>query len=224
MKNKMNILGIDTSTRYASVSLLNEEEKRFYFSWHSNQNHGSELLPNINRLLVDAKIKMKDISHITVCLGPGGFSALRTGIATTIGISMGNNSTTYGINTHIIESSPYINNYDNDIVSMIPAGKSIYSWARLNKDQPNKIIAENIDDLETISKFDSNVLFCGESSVDLNGIINTDRILTKSFPTRDPNIILDISLDVVKNKKYFDLDELKPIYSRKPSISKPKYK
>ena len=107
---------------------------------------------------------------------------------------------------------------------MIPAGKSIYSWARLNKDQPNKIIAENIDDLETISKFDSNVLFCGESSVDLNGIINTDRILTKSFPTRDPNIILDISLDVVKNKKYFDLDELKPIYSRKPSISKPKYK
>lgn len=137
---------------------------------------------------------------------------------------MGNNSTTYGINTHIIESSPYINNYDNDIVSMIPAGKSIYSWARLNKNQPNKIIAENIDDLETISKFDSNVMFCGESSFDLNGIIDEDRILTKSFPTRDPNIILDISLDVVKNKKYFDLDELKPIYSRKPSISKPKYK
>ena len=95
MKNKMNILGIDTSTRYASVSLINEEEKRFYISWNSNQNHGSELLPNINRLLVDAKIKMKDISHISVCLGPGGFSALRTGIATTIGISMGNNSTTY---------------------------------------------------------------------------------------------------------------------------------
>ena len=224
MKNKMNILGIDTSTRYASVSLINEKEKRFNISWHSNQNHGSELLPNINRLLVDAKIKMKDISHVSVCLGPGGFSALRTGIATTIGISMGNNSTTYGINTHIIESSPYINNYDNDIVSMIPAGKSIYSWARLNKNQPNKIIAENIDDLETISKFDSNVMFCGESSFDLNGIIDEDRILTKSFPTRDPNIILDISLDVVKNKKYFDLDELKPIYSRKPSISKPKYK
>ena len=208
MKNKMNILGIDTSTRYASVSLINEEEKRFYISWNSNQNHGSELLPNINRLLVDAKIKMKDISHVSVCLGPGGFSALRTGIATTIGISMGNNSTTYGI----------------DIVSMIPAGKSMYSWARLNKNQPNKIIAENIDDLETISKFDSNVMFCGESSFDLNGIIDEDRILTKSFPTRDPNIILDISLDVVKNKKYFDLDELKPIYSRKPSISKPKYK
>ena len=140
MKNKMNILGIDTSTRYASVSLSNETEKRFTISWHSNQNHGSELLPNINKLLGDAKIKMKDISHVSVCLGPGGFSALRTGIAATIGISMGNNSTTYGINTHIIESSPYINNYDNDIVSMIPAGKSIYSWARLNKNQPNKII------------------------------------------------------------------------------------
>ena len=41
MKNKMNILGIDTSTRYASVSLINEKEKRFNISWHSNQNHGS---------------------------------------------------------------------------------------------------------------------------------------------------------------------------------------
>ena len=60
--------------------------------------------------------------------------------------------------------------------------------------------------------------------IELNDIIEKDRILTKSFPTRDPNIILDISLDVVKNNKYFDLDQLIPIYSRKPSISKPKYK
>ena len=202
----------------------NIKQKKIFLKEESIKKKISEAALNLLKSRSWSKIKMKDISHISVCLGPGGFSALRTGIATTIGISMGNNSTTYGINTHIIESLPYINNYDNDIVSMIPAGKSIYSWARLNKNQPNKIIAENIDDLETISKFDSNVMFCGESSFDLNGIIDEDRILTKSFPTRDPNIILDISLDVVKNKKYFDLDELKPIYSRKPSISKPKYK
>ena len=220
----MNILAIDTSTRYAAVCLMTKDEKRYSICWYSDQNHGVELMPNINKLLIKAKITPKNISHISVCLGPGGFSAIRTGIATTIGIAMANNATVYGFNTHIIESLPHTKIFREEIISLIPAGKNIYSWAKFNTFSTKKTTNEGVDNLETILKFNNNVLFCGESSLNLNGIIESKKILTKSLPSRDPNIMLDLSKDIVEKNNFFKLAELKPIYSRQPSISKPKYK
>ena len=99
----MPILTIDTSTKYASVSLMLEDGNRFCSSWYTNQNHGAELMVEINKIAEESKITLDSLSHITVCLGPGGFSAIRTGISVTLGLAMGSKSTLYGVNTHVAE-------------------------------------------------------------------------------------------------------------------------
>ena len=218
----MPILTIDTSTKYASVSLMLEDGNRFCSSWYTDQNHGAELMVEINKIAKKSKITLDSLSHITVCLGPGGFSAIRTGISVTLGLAMGTKSTLYGVNTHVAEVWHHTKIANQEIISILPASKTLFSWALINSNHPTEILDTGLDDLNTIKNFKNSVLFCGESSVELKGKINEERIVTKALPSRAPNILLDLSKIVIENKSYCEAKDLRPIYSRPPNISKPK--
>jgi tRNA threonylcarbamoyladenosine biosynthesis protein TsaB len=46
------------------------------------------LIPLIAKLMADAEIQFKDLARIAVCIGPGGFSGIRTGVAAARGIGL----------------------------------------------------------------------------------------------------------------------------------------
>jgi len=50
-------------------------------TWHTQQNHSKELLPNIDRLLTEAGRTKRDIEAVFVDVGPGGYAALRVGVS-----------------------------------------------------------------------------------------------------------------------------------------------
>ena len=50
-------------------------------TWHTQRNHSVELLPNIDRLLVEAGRTKRDIEAVFVDIGPGGYAGLRVGVS-----------------------------------------------------------------------------------------------------------------------------------------------
>jgi tRNA threonylcarbamoyl adenosine modification protein YeaZ len=50
-------------------------------TWSTERNHSVELLPNIERLLEEAKRERSDLEAIFVDIGPGGYAALRVGVS-----------------------------------------------------------------------------------------------------------------------------------------------
>ena len=101
----MKVLGIDTSTGFAGVGLSVEGEISTA-TWWSRHNHGREVMPAAMRMLDAAGIGACDLDAVAVALGPGGFSAVRVGIATGQGLVTPTDALLVGIPTHLIPSFP----------------------------------------------------------------------------------------------------------------------
>ena len=52
------------------------------------RSHSAALLPALGELLLEAGAKPADLTGVVVCVGPGGFTALRIGVATAEGLAL----------------------------------------------------------------------------------------------------------------------------------------
>jgi tRNA threonylcarbamoyladenosine biosynthesis protein TsaB len=86
------ILGIDTTTEYLHLALVSNDVKvDAWTQWtvaSFGRSHSVTLLPAIDKLLEMASAKSSDISGVVVCVGPGGFTSLRIGVATAEGLAI----------------------------------------------------------------------------------------------------------------------------------------
>lgn len=80
MKSKKYILIIDTSDKETGIGLVGENLNSIQI-WISEKNQSQELLPNIDKLLRENKIKPEELKWISINLGPGSFTGLRVGIS-----------------------------------------------------------------------------------------------------------------------------------------------
>ena len=77
----MNILGIDTTTKIASCSVLNDE--KYYIKSINNEiTHSEKLLPIVNETLIESGTDLDGINILACINGPGSFTGLRIGLAT----------------------------------------------------------------------------------------------------------------------------------------------
>lgn len=82
----MNILAIDTSSRYCSVCLLCETN-RFTRRDDTSVSHSRHLLGLIQHTIDEADLRLEQLDAIAVVQGPGSFTGLRIGIAMTQGLA-----------------------------------------------------------------------------------------------------------------------------------------
>ena len=77
----MNILGIDTTTKSASCTILKENE--YYTKEVTNEiTHSEKLLPIIHETLKENNLTLDNIDMFATINGPGSFTGLRIGIST----------------------------------------------------------------------------------------------------------------------------------------------
>ena len=214
----MKVLGIDTSTSFAGVGLSVDGEISTH-SWWSRHNHGREVMPTVMRLLDAAGIEARELDAVAVALGPGGFSAVRVGIATGQGLVAPTGKALIGVPTHLIQSYPHRDEIDKRIVSLIPIGRRQVSYAAFvgpmtAVDEPVEIgiceIAEVDDRFD-----DGKTILCGE------GAVETDPGEADSHPVRDPHDLLAIALARIEQGLGAG-DAVEPVYSRPPTITAPK--
>lgn len=83
------LLGLDTTTERLHLALVDGDK-----AWtrcipvEIGRNHSSALLPGLDQLLREAGAAPRDLSGCIVCVGPGGFTSLRVGVATGEGLAL----------------------------------------------------------------------------------------------------------------------------------------
>jgi tRNA threonylcarbamoyladenosine biosynthesis protein TsaB len=217
------VLAIDTSTRWAGVAVSDGSQLASH-TWRSNQNHGRELMPNLNAVLAEADFSLQGVEIITVAKGPGGFSALRVGIATARGLTMANDVPLVGISTFLVEAWPHLG-ADADVIALIDAGSSGVAWGRFSpQDHPaaTEPIERGVSSLEeVVAQSPDGAFFCGEPCDDIADLVSPSRILSTKHPTRSPISLIEIATLLHASGEATDNDDLEPDYARPPSISKP---
>jgi len=84
------ILAINTANEKISIALYEKGKIEKELPWESYRTQSKELLPEIDKLMRENKIKLADIDAIAVNHGPGSYTGLRVGIsiANTLGWSL----------------------------------------------------------------------------------------------------------------------------------------
>jgi tRNA threonylcarbamoyladenosine biosynthesis protein TsaB len=83
------LLALDTTTELLHLALIRGDRV-----WARRvrsgvgRGHSERLIPTLDELMVEAGAVPTDLSGVAVCLGPGGFTSLRIGVATAEGLGL----------------------------------------------------------------------------------------------------------------------------------------
>lgn len=83
------LLALDTTTEILHLALLQGERvcaRRLPAG--VGRGHSEHLLPALEALMVEVGGRPRDLSGVAACLGPGGFTSLRIGVATAEGLGL----------------------------------------------------------------------------------------------------------------------------------------
>ncbi len=84
----MKILALDTSGLTASVAVVTEDTLLASYKIEHKKTHSQTLLPMLDEICKMIELDLNDIDAIAIAKGPGSFTGLRIGSATTKGLAM----------------------------------------------------------------------------------------------------------------------------------------
>lgn len=86
------LLGLDTATEWLHLALVdplaNEKSWTLVQRVEQRQSHSTLLLSLVDDLLKEAGADSQSLTGVVTCVGPGGFTSLRTGVATAEGLAL----------------------------------------------------------------------------------------------------------------------------------------
>ncbi|MCP4354166.1 MAG: tRNA (adenosine(37)-N6)-threonylcarbamoyltransferase complex dimerization subunit type 1 TsaB [Proteobacteria bacterium] len=173
----MQYLAIDTTSNFTKLALFNTEtEISFSTCKETGMKQSSTLMPLINDLLIKAQIPMEEIDNIIVNLGPGPYTSLRIGIATSKGLALPFGTRVIGINSFDVYKYLYVK---EDIKNAVVIIQNTSKQAYLNINKEHKIIS--VDELSATIPANSKVYGNGveiyeEHLADFQTIKNTSEI------------------------------------------------
>ena len=76
----MRILGIDTSSRFNTVGLINNDQILADFIWEARDNSLQKIILNIDLVLRSGGLTLADIDGLAIGIGPGSWTGVRVGV------------------------------------------------------------------------------------------------------------------------------------------------
>lgn len=92
------ILSLDASTEVCSVA-LSDGEQQWQQRCDQPRSHSKVLLPMVDTLLAQSRMKLNDLDAIGVSHGPGSFTGIRIGLGIAQGLAYGAQVPLYGLDT-----------------------------------------------------------------------------------------------------------------------------
>jgi tRNA threonylcarbamoyladenosine biosynthesis protein TsaB len=138
-------LAIDCVSDEPGIALAVDGVAAVVATWETQRNHSVELLPNIERMLVEAGRTKGDIEAVFVDLGPGGYAALRVGVSIAKAIAHGLGVPIVGVGRLEIDAFAVARDAGNRrIVGLHRAGKGEVAWAAYRLPPPQEAWREEI--------------------------------------------------------------------------------
>ena len=225
------LLAIDTSTRSASVSLAENGRVVASRSWWSVVNHSSELMPAVAQVLESRAVAPRSLDAVAVALGPGGFSALRTGLSVAKGMAMAARIPIIGVGSLDLEAHPFRNS-ETAICALLEAGRGEVSSALISPGPARSRLREDritapevlLDEIEALEE--ERILFCGEGLTPWTGTVRA-RLAGRAMLCQVPasaraEALAALAFDRLEEGETDQLDSLQPTYLRMPTIGTPK--
>ena len=201
--NNMNILGIDTTTKNASCTVLKNNE--YNTKCISNEvTHSEKLLPIIHETLSENDLTLDNIDLLAAINGPGSFTGIRIGLATIKAFAQVKDIDIYSISSidliaYTTAKKYFEENIDVNtvqVLSLIDArnNRVYYALNKVTKDNNGKINIERI----------ANV---GNDLID-NILINNED--TKNYPLLIAGDCVDKFLDILSKYSASSLSNMYP--------------
>ena len=217
----MKILGIDTSTKIATIAVIDEEKLLGEYTISQEMSHSENLIPMVKELLLNLHLKIHDIDLYGVAIGPGSFTGLRIGVAAVKSFAHLFQKPIVGVST--LEAMAYNLPHNKIVVPMIDARRDrvytgVYSW---ENGILKTIKADDVVEMEQLLK----ELKAYETIV-VNGdgsLLHKDRLIQTlkdvKFSTKGQNVckassICELALIAYNKNKLDDFYTLAPDYLR----------
>ena len=224
------LLAIDTSTRSASVALAEGPSVVAGRSWFSAVNHTTELMPAVVQLLDSRSVRSQELDAVAVALGPGGFSALRTGMSVAKGLAMAARIPIVGVGSLDLEAFS-CRESGLLVCALLEAGRSEAASALIAPDgtrqREDRITGfdELIDEIRS-TETGKAILFCGEGmppwAEGLRAALGEQAVLCHTPASARAGSLAALAFERLDRGEADDLDTLQPHYLRMPSIGVPK--
>lgn len=233
----MHILAIETTGAAASVALIDEEGFITYEASSERLNHLKNLMLMTAKLLEKSKLAIGDVSCIAVSEGPGSFTGIRIGVSTARALAQALNIKIISVPT--LESFAYnIDNYKGFVCPIFDARRNqVYSGSYVWNEEGTNIIEKIKGDAYSIQEIfqelekysanqDTEVMFFGDGI-----LVYENQILKWSEKVCDSGLKVifapessryqnaastaRMALELYKQKKADDYENIKPVYMRK---------
>jgi len=227
----MLVLGIDTSTRYASIALVKNGNLLSEYTWECTQNHSVSVIPALKDLLEKTGVNVNDIKGIGVATGPGTFNGLRVSLSIAKSLAFSLGIPIVGIPT--LEALACIYALPGIIVAPIIKSSRDMLAIAFYKTDANSITELKAPFLTTIEGLVKTVkrktIFCGDLDNNIKELLS-NRLgskaifpLCQQLPTCSTVIARKAAI-MIKAGQVDDVHTLEPFYLKKPHITKPKNK
>jgi len=176
----MKILAIDSSSSNASVAILEDQSVLIELNNEEEKTHSQKLMPMIDEAFKKTNLTLNDIKLISCGLGPGSFTGVRIGIATSKAFSDSMQISCTGISS--LEALAYNLNTEGYICSLIDAkhGNIYVGLFHLIKDEKNGLLQTINSDLNFLNLKDKNGEIVPNELIKF--IQNNDQITINSSP------------------------------------------
>lgn len=213
----MKILGIDTTTKFLSLGLL-DNGKIYEYNLELGRRHSSLLTVTIKRVLDALGWGISGINYFACGLGPGSFTGIRVGLATINGLAWSLHKPVIGVSTLDILAGN-IDISGRPIVPVIDAKRGlVYCSVYKTKDgthkriRPYMLLTQN----QFIRKVPSQALIFGDA-VDLHKEnmlrdIKGATILEKDYWYPRGSKIVALALERIRSNKFSRFFSANPIY------------
>lgn len=192
-------------------------------TWETQQNHSQELLPNIDRLLADAKQEKSDLTAVFIDIGPGGYAALRVGVSIAKSIAHGLNIPIVGVGRLELDAWSAAAAVDRDarVVAIHRAGRGELAWAAYTRTGHDwrEHSAATIEKADAIpAHLQSGDILTGDVDEALADAAASARATVISPPTHRVGALATVGHRRLAAGALDDAGALVPMYLRAPAI------
>jgi len=219
------ILGIDTSTKFCNLGLI--EDKDIIIEYTINgltKKHSSILVPAIKDLLKMIDLKMEEINGIAISIGPGSFTGLRIGLGVAKGLCYALSLPLLGIPTLDATAFP-LKEIPHLICPVLESKKDeIYDVVFRGGESLHRIMDYKCEDIHSLlarlSSLKEKIIFLGDGIKKYRENIKVKLGKNALFIDSQINLpmatnIAFLGLNKLKNEEEDDISALSPFYLRK---------
>ena len=216
------ILNLETSSKNCSVCLSSKGKLIQSFDSEDDSYRHSELLTSsIQDILNENNLGVKDLSAVSIGIGPGSFTGLRIGFSVAKGLCYPHNINLIGISSLKIIANSVIKENKN-IIPLIKDKGAHYYISKYNSDlkeimQP-KIQLIDSDYMSSILDKESIIVVNSNESKEFISQIVKEK--TKVFSRTISSIdMISLSDKSFEEKKFEDIAYIEPMYVKRPYVS-----